>query len=196
MDGARNDDALGNRRGNGVERHECTRLLVQHHNVTLAPDHLELLGARHMRDVCGAVARRVNQIAAAHITGRCHQRKTSGPVTAPVASAGSYLDRLHRCGAHKRHAVGDRILHRGDGDLKRIDIAGRGTPQRARGLGAGARLQLVDALGPDDRQLGYAVCQPVALQLLQLRAVLVAKAQHHGPGAAKQKAQLLGPRAI
>ena len=54
----------------------------------------------------------------------------------------------------------------------------------------------MDALGPDDRQLGHAVRQAVAPQLLQMRAVLVVKAQHHRPGAAEQKAQLLRPRTV
>ena len=51
----------------------------------------------------------------------------------------------------------------------------------------------MDALGADNRQLGHTVDMAVAPQLLQLRAVLVVKAQHHRPGAAEQKAQLLRP---
>ena len=54
----------------------------------------------------------------------------------------------------------------------------------------------MDALGADNRQLGHAVCQPVAVQLLQVRAVFIVEAQHHRTGSAKQKAQFLGPGAI
>ena len=54
----------------------------------------------------------------------------------------------------------------------------------------------MDALGSDNRQLGYAVRQPVAAQLLQVCAVFVVKPQHHRPGAAEQKSKLLGPGAI
>ena len=193
MYGPRDDNALGHRCGHGVERHERARLLVQHHNVALAPDHLELLGAGHMRDVRGAVARGVDQIAAAHIAGRRHQRKARSPVGSLAASN---LNGLHRCGAHKRHAVGNRVLQRGNGDLKRIDKTGRGAPQRARRLGTRTRFQLADALRANDRQLGYAVGKAIAAQLLQMRAVLVVKAQYHRPGSAKHKAQLLGPGAI
>ena len=123
MYGTRDDNTLGHRRGHGVERHERTRLLVQHHNVSLAPDHLELLGARHMRDVRCTVARGVDQIAAAHIADRRHQRKARGS----VIRAGNF-NCFHRCGAHKRHPVGDGVLQRGDGDLKGIDKASRGAP--------------------------------------------------------------------
>ena len=163
MHGARDDNALGHRRGHGVERHERARFLVQHYNIALAPDHLELLGARHMRDVRGTVARGVDQIAAAHIAGRCHQRKARGPVGSLAASN---LNRFHRRGPYERHAVGDRVLQRGNGDLKRIDKASRGAPQRARRLGTRARLQLVDALGTNDLQLGHAVGVAIAAQLL------------------------------
>lgn len=54
----------------------------------------------------------------------------------------------------------------------------------------------MDALRSDDRQLGHAVGKAVASQLLQLRTVLVIKAQHHGSGTAKHKAQLLSPSTI
>ena len=54
----------------------------------------------------------------------------------------------------------------------------------------------MNAVGSDDRQLGHAVRQAILAQLLQLRAVLVVKAQHHRPGAAEQKAQLLRPRTV
>ena len=54
----------------------------------------------------------------------------------------------------------------------------------------------MDALGADNRQLGYAVGQAILAQLLQVRAVLVVKAQYHRPGSAKHKTQLLGPGAI
>lgn len=54
----------------------------------------------------------------------------------------------------------------------------------------------MDAVGSDDRQLGYAVGQAILAQLLQMRAVLVVKAQYHRPGAAEQKAQLLRPRTV
>ena len=145
-----------------------------------------------MRDVRGAIARDVNKVAAVHVAGRRRQRKARSTVALAVGN----LNRLYRRGAHKRHAVGDRVLQRGNGDLKRIDKAGRRAPQRTGRLGTCARLQLVDALGADDRQLGNTVRQAVLAQLLQLRAVLVVKTQHHRTGAAKQKAQLLGPRTI
>ena len=54
----------------------------------------------------------------------------------------------------------------------------------------------MDAVGANDRQLGHAVGQAILTQLLQVRAVFVVKPQHHRPGAAEQKAQLLGPCAI
>ena len=54
----------------------------------------------------------------------------------------------------------------------------------------------MDAVGSDDRQLGHTVGKAVAPQLFQVRAVLVVKAQRHRSGAAEQKAQLLGPRAV
>ena len=188
MYGARDDNALGNRRGNGIERHEHSRLLVQHHNVALAPDHLKLLGARHMRDVCGTVARGVNQVTAAHVSGGRHQRKSRAALvvggSAPVSAAGNF-NRLHRRGTHKRHAVGNGVFQRGDGDLKRVDVTGRRAPQRARRLSTRARLQLVDALGADNRQL---VGKAILAQLLQVSAVFIVEAQYHRPGAAEQKA--------
>ena len=190
MYGTRDDNALRYRRRHGVERHERARLLVQHHDVALTPDHLELLGAHHMRDVRGAVARGIDQVAAAHIADGRRQRK------ARVVARARDFNRFHRRGPHKRHPVGHGVLQRGDGDFKRVDKPGRGTPQGARGIGTGARLQLVDAFGANNRQLGHTVDMAIAPQLLQMRAVLVAKAQHHRPGAAEQKAQLLGPRAV
>ena len=138
-----------------------------------------------MRDVRGTVARGVNQVTAAHVAGWRHQRKACSPVSCLAARN---LNRLHRCGAHKRHAVGDRVLQRGDGHFKRVDVTGRGAPQRARRPGARARLQLVDAVGANDRQLGHAVGQAILTQLLQVRAVFVVKPQHHRPSAAEQKA--------
>ena len=146
-----------------------------------------------MRDVCGAVARGVDQIAAAHIAGGGHQRKACSTVG---SLASSNLNRLHRRGPHKHYPVSHSVLQRGDGDFKRVDKPGRGAPQGARSIGAGARLQLVDALGANYRQLGHAVGQAVLAQLLQMRAVLVGKAQHHRTGAAEQKAQLLRPCAV
>lgn len=183
MCGARDDNSLGHRRGNGVERHERTWLLVQHYDVALAPDHLELLGACHMRDVRGTVARGVDQVTATHVAGGRHQRKARGS----VIRVGD-LNRLHRCGAHKRHAVGNGVLQCGDGRFKWVNVTGRGTPQRARCLGARARFQLVDVLGADNRQRGHAVGQAILAQLLQVRAVFVVETQHHRPGAAEQKA--------
>lgn len=123
--GSRDDNALGHRRGNGVERHERPRLLVQHHDVALAPDHLKLFGARHMRDVRGAVARGVDQVATAHLSGGRRQRKAHSPVGSLAASN---LNRFHRRRPHKCHAVGDGVLQRGNGDLKGIDKASRGAP--------------------------------------------------------------------
>ena len=146
-----------------------------------------------MRDVGGAVACGVDQVAAAHIAGRRHQRKARSTVGSLAASN---LNRFHRRGPHKRHPVGHGVLQRGDGNLKRVDKAGRGAPQRARRIGAGARLKFMDAVGSDDRQLGHAVGKAIATQLLQLRTVLVVKAQHHRPGAAEQKAQFLCPRTV
>lgn len=154
--GARHDNALRHRRRHGVERHERARLLVQHHDVALTPDHLELLGARHMRDVGGAVARGVDQVTAAHVASGRRQRK------ARVVARARNFNRLHGCGAHKRHPVGHGVLQRGDGNLKRVDKPSRGAPQRARCRGTGARLKFVDALGADNRQLGHAVRQAVA----------------------------------
>ena len=163
VDRARDDYALGHWRGHGVERHERARLLVQHHDVALAPGHLELLGARHMRDVRCTVARGVDQIAAAHIADRRHQRKARSPVGSLAAGN---LNCFHRSRPNKRHTVGDGVLQRGNGDLKGIDKASGGTPQRARRLGTCARFQLVDALGADNRQLGHAVGQAILAQLL------------------------------
>ena len=134
MHGTRDDNAHGNRRGNGVERHERARLLVQHHDVALTPDHLELLGACHMRDVRGAVARGVDQVAAAHVASGGRQRKARD-----VARARDF-NRFHRSGPHKRHPVGHGVFQRGDGNLKRVDKPSRGAPQRARCIGTGARL--------------------------------------------------------
>ena len=54
----------------------------------------------------------------------------------------------------------------------------------------------MDAVGVDNRQLGHAVGKAIAAQLLQLCTVLIVKAQHHRPGAAEQKAQLLRPRTV
>ena len=109
-----------------------------------------------MRDVRGAVARGVDHVAAAHVSGGRRQRK------AHVVARARDFNRLHRCGAHKRHPVGHGVLQRGDGNLKRVDKPSRWAPQRARCIGTGARLQLVDALGSDDRQLGHAVGMAVA----------------------------------
>lgn len=152
-----------------------------------------------MRDVRGAVARCVNQVTAAHIAGGRHQRKARAALavggSAPVSAAGNF-NGLHRCGAHKRHAVGNRVLQRGDGHFKRVDVTGRGAPQRACCVGAGTRFQLADTLGANDRQLGHAVGKAILAQLLQVRSVFVVEAQHHRPGAAEQKSQLLGPGAI
>ena len=134
MHGARHDNALRHRRRHGVERHKCARLLVQHHDVALTPDHLELLGARHMRDAGGAVARGVDQVAAAHVASGGRQRKAR--VVARVCD----FNRFHRRGPHKRHPVGHGVLQRGDGNLKRVDKPSRGAPQRARCRGTGARL--------------------------------------------------------
>lgn len=143
-----------------------------------------------MRDVRGAVARGIDQVAAAHIADGRRQRK------ARVVARARDFNRFHRRGPHKRHPVGHGVLQRGDGDFKRVDKPGRGTPQGARGIGTGARLQLVDAFGANNRQLGHAVGKAVAPQLLQVRTVIVVEAQHHRPGTAEQKAQLLGPRAV
>ena len=143
-----------------------------------------------MRDVGGAVARGVDQVTAAHVASGRRQRK------ARVVARARNFNRLHGCGAHKRHPVGHGVLQRGDGNLKRVDKPSRGAPQRARCRGTGARLKFVDAVGADNRQLGHAVRQAVAAQLLQLCAVFVVKAQHHRPGAAEQKAQLLRPRTV
>ena len=144
-----------------------------------------------MRDVGGAVARGVDQVAAAHVASGGRQRKARGS----VIRVGNF-NCLHRRGPHKRHPVGHGVLQRGDGDFKRVDKPGRGTPQGARGIGTGARLQLVDAFGANNRQLGHAVGKAVAPQLLQVRTVIVVEAQHHRPGTAEQKAQLLGPRTV
>lgn len=131
MHSARHDNALRHWRRNGVERHERARLLVHHHDVALTPDHLEFLGPRHMRDVCGTVARGVYQVTAAHVSGGRHQRKSRAALvvggSAPVSAAGNF-NRLHWCGAHKRHPVGDGVLQRGDGDLKRVNVTGRRAP--------------------------------------------------------------------
>ena len=143
-----------------------------------------------MRDVGGAVARGVDQVTAAHVASGRRQRK------ARVVARARNFNRLHGCGAHKRHPVGHGVLQRGDGNLKRVDKPSRGAPQRARCRGTGARLKFVDAVGADNRQLGHAVRQAVAAQLLQLCAVFVVKAQHHRPGAAEQKVQLLRPRTV
>ena len=140
-----------------------------------------------MRDVRGAVARGIDQVAAAHIASGGRQRK------ARVVARARDFNRFHRRGPHERHPVGHGVLHRGDGNLKRVDKASGGAPQRARCIGTGARLQFVDAVGSDDRQLGHTVDMAVAPQLLQMRAVLVVKAQHHRPSAAEQKAQFLCP---
>ena len=123
MYGTRDDNALGNRRGHWVERHERMRLLVQHHNVALAPDHLELLGARHVRDARGTVARGIDQVTAAHVAGGRRQRKARGF----VIRAGNF-NGIHRRGTHKRHAVGSGVFQRGDGHFKRVDVTGRGAP--------------------------------------------------------------------
>ena len=90
-----------------------------------------------MRDVRGAVARGVDQVAAAHLSGGRRQRKAHSPVGSLAASN---LNRFHRRRPHKCHAVGDGVLQRGNGDLKGIDKASRGAPQRARGIGTGTRL--------------------------------------------------------
>ena len=66
----------------------------------------------------------------------------------------------------------------------------RGTTART-SLGTRARLQLVDALGADNRKLGHAVGKAILAQLLQVRAVFIVEAQHHRTGSAKQKPQLL-----
>ena len=94
MHGARHDNAFRHRRRHGVERHERARLLVQHHDVALTPDHLELLGARHMRDVRGAVARGIDQVAAAHIANGRRQRK------ARVVARARDFNCFHRRGPH------------------------------------------------------------------------------------------------
>ena len=121
--GARHDNAFRHRRRHRVERHERTRLLVQHYDVALAPDHLELLGARHMRDVGGAVARGVDQVAAAHVASGGRQRKTRGF----VIRAGN-INCVHWRRPHKRHAVGDRVLQRCNGYFKRVNVTGRRAP--------------------------------------------------------------------
>ena len=121
--GPRHDNALGNRRGNGVERHERTRFLVQHHDVALAPDHLKLLSACHMRDVRGSVACGVDQIATVHVAGGRCQRKARGSVIRV-----DNFNCLHWRRPHKRHAVGDRVLQRGDGHFKRVNVTGRRIP--------------------------------------------------------------------
>lgn len=180
MHGTRDDDALRYRRRHRVERHQRARFLVQNHNVSLAPDHLELLGAGHMRDVRGTVACGVDQIATAHVAGGRCQRKARGF----VIRAGN-INGLHWRRPHKRHAVGDCVLQRDDGHFKRVDVTGRRAPQRARRLSTRARLQRVDALGADNRQLGHAVGKAILAQLLQVRAVFVVKPQHHRPGAAE-----------
>ena len=143
-----------------------------------------------MRDVRCPVARGVDQVAAAHVTGGGRQRK------ARVVARACDFNRFHRRGPHKRHPVGYGVLQRGDGNLKRVDKPSRAAPQCARRLGARARFQLVDAFGADNQQLGYAVGKAVAAKLLQVRTVLVVKAQHHGARAAEQKAQLLRPRTV
>ena len=95
------------------------------------------------------------------------------------------INGLHWRRPNKRHAVGDCVLQRDDGHFKRVDVTGRRAPQRARRLSTRARLQLVDALGADNRQLGHAVGKAILAQLLQVRAVFVVKPQHHRPGAAE-----------
>ena len=120
--------------------------------------HLKLFGAGHMRDVRGTVARGVDQIAAAHIAGRRHQRKARSTVGSLAASN---FNGFHRRGAHKRHAVGHGVLQRRDGHFKRVDVTGRRAPQRACCVGAGTRFQLVDTVGANDRQLGHAVGQAI-----------------------------------
>lgn len=175
------------------------RLFVEHHDVALAPDHLELLGARHMRNVRGTVARGVDQVTTAHVSGGRCQRKARAALavgSSVLAVRAGNLNHLHRCGAHKRYSVGNGVLQRGDGHFKRVDVTGQRAPQRARRLSTRARFQLVGALGADNRQLGHAVGKAVAAQLLQVRAVFIVGTQHHRPGAAKQKSQLLGPCAI
>ena len=129
-------------------------------------------------------------MAAAHVASGGRQRK------ARVVARDRDFNRLHGCGAHKCHAVGNRVLQRGDGDFKRVNVTGRRAPQRACCVGAGTRFQLADTFGADNRQLGHAVGKAIAAQLRQLRTVLVVKAQHHRPGAAEQKAQFLGPSTI
>lgn len=89
---------------------------------------------RHLRDVRSAIARGVNQVTAAHIAGGRRQRK------ARVVARARDFNRLHGCGAHKRHPVGHGVLQCGDGNFKRVDKPSRGTPQRARCIGTGARL--------------------------------------------------------
>ena len=143
-----------------------------------------------MRDVRGAVARGVDQVAAAHVASGGRQRE------ARVVARARDFNRFHRSGPHKRHPVGHGVFQRGDGNLKRVDKPSRGAPQRTRRIGTGARLKFMDAVGSDDRQLGHAVGKAIATQLLQMRAVLVVEAQHHRPGAAEQKVQLLCPRTV
>jgi len=133
-----------------------------------------------MRDVRGTVACGVDQIATAHVAGGRCQRKARGF----VIRAGN-INGLHWRRPHKRHAVGDCVLQRDDGHFKRVDVTGRRAPQRARRLSTRARLQRVDALGADNRQLGHAVGKAILAQLLQVRAVFVVKPQHHRPGAAE-----------
>ena len=96
-----------------------------------------------------------------HVAGGRRQRKARDSVI-----RASNFNGLHWRRPHRRHAVGDRVLQRGDGDLKRVDVTGRRAPQRVRRLSTRARLQLVDALGTNDRQLGHAVGVAIAAQLL------------------------------
>mgnify|MGYP000444159169 CR=1 FL=1 len=66
MYGSRDDDALRDGCGHGVEGHEGARFLVEHGDVALAPRELEFLGSRHVRDQGGSVARGIDEDATAH----------------------------------------------------------------------------------------------------------------------------------
>ena len=112
-------------------------LLVQHYDVALAPDHLELLGACHMRDVRGTVARGVDQVTAAHVSGGRRSVKRAAPSVASLPATS-----IASTGAERINVtpLATGVLQRGNGDLKRIHKASGGTPQRARRLGTGPRL--------------------------------------------------------
>ena len=163
------------------------RLLVQHHDVALTPDHLELLGTRHMRDI-GAVAGGVDQVAASArlpAGGRLSVKRARSLLSAAASSSCELAPQsLPPVRAHKRYAVGNPRSPARDGHFKRVNVTGRRAPQRACCVGAGTRFQLLRIRsGADNRQLGHAVGEPFWRSFSRVRGLPSLNPSTNRPGA-------------